>query len=305
MITVLTWLWRQDRGRATYSAAHVNIWAAMVRRHLAMPHRLACVTDMPQGIDPDVAIIQPPREYEGIRIPSWGETKPQCFRRLAMFAPDAAERFGERFLAMDLDVVIRGPIDPIVDRPEDFVIFRGTAPSRPYNGSMLLLTAGARPQVVAQLTAEAAIAAGQRYVGSDQAWIAHVLGAGEATWGPEHGVDWWNGHGEPAASVVFFPGSVKPWSLVESGRASWVGEAYRGQAHGRCALLGPFAGLWSEVDAAWNERPFEAVITSRDVAEVWPGAVLGIAEGLSAAERLAAMYGFDDVVRCGWDRGAQ
>src|SRR5690242_3543774 len=68
MITVLTWLWHQQRG-PSYSAAHVNIWADMVRRNLSMPHRIACVTDHPEGIDPSVEIIAPPRDFEDVRIP--------------------------------------------------------------------------------------------------------------------------------------------------------------------------------------------------------------------------------------------
>jgi hypothetical protein len=48
---------------------------------------------------------------------------------------DAADIFGERFVCMDLDCVIGGPLDPLFDRPEDLVLFKGTAPDRPYNGS--------------------------------------------------------------------------------------------------------------------------------------------------------------------------
>src|SRR5690606_34220265 len=87
MLTVLTWLWRQPGGRTGYTASHVNIWAAMVRRHLAMPHRLACVTDMPEGIMTEVEIIDPPGDFEAVRIPTWGAHMPQCLCRLALFRP--------------------------------------------------------------------------------------------------------------------------------------------------------------------------------------------------------------------------
>jgi hypothetical protein len=61
MLTVLTWLWLQEGGRTAYRAEHVNAWAAMVRRNLSLPHRIACVTDMPDGIAASIDIIVPPR----------------------------------------------------------------------------------------------------------------------------------------------------------------------------------------------------------------------------------------------------
>lgn len=217
MITILTWLWKQPNGRTAYTADHVNIWASMVSRNLAMPHELACVTNMPRGIDPKVRIITPPGEFEDVTTPRWANGRPSCFRRLAMFRRDAAAMFGKRFVCMDLDVVIGGPLDPLFDRSDDLVIFKGTAPNRPYNGSMILMTAGCRPQVYEKFTQDGAIEAGQLYTGSDQAWLAHILGYGEATWSEADGVHW---HGsrpmrtETEPRVLFFPGTLKPWSLV-------------------------------------------------------------------------------------------
>src|SRR5690606_21370276 len=101
--------WNQPGGRATYTPHHVMIWADMVRRNLTVPHRLSVVTDVP-GDYGDLHVITPPRDFESVRIPTWDEDKPQCLRRLAMFAPDAAARFGERFVSMDMDCVISGSL---------------------------------------------------------------------------------------------------------------------------------------------------------------------------------------------------
>src|SRR4051812_18068532 len=100
--TVLAWLWLQPDSLVDYSAQHVYIFADMVHRNLSIPHRVACVTDTPEGVDPSITIIPPPREFEDVRIPTWGEHKPQCLRRLSMFRRDAAEIFGQRFVCMDL-----------------------------------------------------------------------------------------------------------------------------------------------------------------------------------------------------------
>lgn len=219
MLTVLTWLWAQPDGRAAYTAREVNVWAAMVRRNLSLPHRLACVTDMPAGIDPDIRIIPPPRDFEHVRVPTWGAGKPQCMRRLALFRPDAASIFGERFVSMDLDCVVTDSIDPLFRRPEDVVLYQsppGTTPPRPYNGSMLMMTAGARPQVYERFTQAEAEDAGRRFAGSDQAWFSHVLGPGESTWSEADGVVWWGRWKQGVRGrLIFFPGLPKPWDLTD------------------------------------------------------------------------------------------
>lgn len=219
MITVLTWFWRQEKSRANYTAAHVNIWADMVRRNLTMPHRIACVTDIPEGIDPSIEIIAPPGDFLTITNPRWTNGRPQCYRRLSMFRRDAAKIFGKRFVCMDLDCVVGGPLDPLFDRPEDLVLFKGTLRNRPYNGSMMLIRAGCRPEVFEDFTQEAALESGRLFCGSDQAWLAHKLGWDEATWSEADGVHWYSPRYRSARRVeaprlLFFPGSLKPWNVT-------------------------------------------------------------------------------------------
>jgi len=227
VITVLTWLWRQPQMRTVYTAQHVNIWASMVSRNLSMPHDLACVTNMPEGIAPDVRIITPPGDFDGMQTPRWSNGRPSCFRRLAMFRRDAAEVFGGRFVCMDLDVVIAGSLDPLFDRRDDLVLFKGTKPGRPYNGSMALIRAGCRPQVYEEFTQTGAVEAGERFAGSDQAWLAHILGPGEATWSEADGVYWYNRRRlpRPMPRLMFFPGSLKPWTVAAFDKS--VGAHYR------------------------------------------------------------------------------
>lgn len=218
MITVLTWYWQQTGGRATYLPEHVNRWAQMVRRHLTIPHRIACVTDHAEGLDSSIEIISPPRDFEDVRIPTWNDRKPQCLRRISMFRPDAAKTFGDRFVCMDLDCVISSSLDPLFDVSDDFKMMIGTAPRlRPYNGSMMLMTAGARPQVYSEFTLERATLAGKHFLGSDQAWIAFSLGWGEATWDESDGAVWFSPRysmGDPSCRVMFFPGDTKPWTVA-------------------------------------------------------------------------------------------
>lgn len=215
MLTVLTWLWNQPGMRTTYTTKHVALWADMVSRNLKMKHRLACVTTE-TNLPPNVKRIQPPGEFEDV-TPTWGPTKPNCYRRLSMFRRDAGQIFGRRFVCMDLDVVIGGPLDPLFDRKEDLVLFKGTHESRPYNGSMMLIKAGCRPQVYEDFNQAGADASGTTFVGSDQAWLAHCLGWGEATWGEADGVWSWDRYLKEVKrarpTVLFFPGRRKPWEF--------------------------------------------------------------------------------------------
>lgn len=299
-LVVMCWFWRQEGGRTAYQAHHVNTWADMVRRHLTLPHELACVTDTPEGIDPSIRIIPPPRDFENVVIPTWKGDKPQCLRRIALFRPDAADIFGERFVSMDIDCVIGGSLDPLFGRHDDFVMYSGTTRQRPYNGSMLMMTAGARPHVYTDFTPERAVEAGRKYVGSDQAWISYRLGWGEAIWSIADGVYWWNQAGGTAPRrLMFFPGHPKPWNVVDSGADPWIAEHYRRSPQGRCLILGYAPTVWDEASDALDDHEFNAVIASPEAAKHWPGQILAVANDDEHAERLARSLGYDDFVFCG------
>lgn len=294
-LTALTWLWSQPGGRAQFTAMHVNIWAAMVRRHCTLDIELACVTATPEGIDPSVRIITPPGEWEGLQTTRWKGGRPSCYRRIAMFRPDAAGIFGKRFACMDLDVVIGGNIDDILCRHEDFVI---CGPSREgnrwiYNGSLMLMTAGCRSTVYKKFTPAKAEEASRRYVGSDQAWIAYALGRGEATFGPGDGVVRW---GQGPGAMMFFPGHIKPWDVIGD---PWVAEHYR--ADGGCSglILGAKPSVWDEAKQALSSGPFDKVIALPHAAQRWPGKVDAVAKDMAHAGMLARMLGVDRPMVCG------
>lgn len=212
---ILTWYWRQQGGRTVYTDAHVRTWAAMIRRNLTLPHTLAVVTDLP-GDYGDVEVITPPGEFCDVKLSRWRAARPQCLRRLSMYRRDAADLFGaERIVCMDLDVVICAPIDALFAGGEDFRIARGTLGDRPYNGSIQMIRAGARPQVYESFNAQVAEEASRRFIGSDQAFLMHILGPTEATWGPEHGVVAFQRRRLcKAPRIVTYPGSLKPWMVM-------------------------------------------------------------------------------------------
>ena len=237
---VLTWLWQQEPNLHNYDAEKVNVWAAMVSRHLTLPHTIACVTDTPEGIDPSIEIIPLPEDFADIKLSNWKESKgwPQCYRRLSMFAPDAEQRFGtDRIISMDLDVVICGNLDGLFTHNHPFKIYKGTSDSRPYNGSLMDIRVGTRPQLYEQFSFTRAVEARRRYLGSDQAWIAYALGWIEPTWGKDDGVHFFQPgfakkylHEDSinplpqGICLLAFPGFVKPWHLLSS---DWIREHWR------------------------------------------------------------------------------
>lgn len=230
---ILTWYWIQTPNRREYNADKINVWAAMLRRNSTKPLELAVVTEHPEGIDPSIEIIEPPRLFEGVAINAWKESNgaPQCYRRLAMFDPNAAEWIGaDEWVCMDVDVTVHDSIDGMFVPGVDFRIMHGTSNARPYNGGLMQMQAGARPQVYEAFAADpTALAAAARkdFVGSDQAVISKVLGWGEKTFGPKDGVEyfsprWIRLHGgqhrlrpPETMRLLFYPGEAKPWQMLD------------------------------------------------------------------------------------------
>ena len=223
-LQVVLWKWTDPRKRHIlfdYSAESVNRKKHELQKHLSMPHDIVCVTDDPTGIDSSIRIV-----------PLWDEGRDlgRCWCRLRAFAPDMADVLGKRFVWIDLDSVITGPMDPLFERSEDIVLYRSNSVvGTPYNGSMLLMTAGTRPQVWTAFGPDAPeIVAREELTGSDQAWFAHVLGANEAVWSREDGVMHFVNDCIPDlpghSRIVFFPGVQKPHMPNTRAHAPWVGE---------------------------------------------------------------------------------
>lgn len=228
MLTVLCYKWGDK-----YRAAHVNALARQVARHYARPHRFVCITNDPDGIDPAIGILPDLEDYADLPSPHGG-ANPSCYRRLRLFHPNAAEWYGERFVLLDLDIVITGDVVPLWDRPDEFVIYRDPLYPRQFCGSMFMLHAGMRPEIWEFFDPARSPLAARRagYRGSDQAWISYIA-EGAATWGPEDGVYSYRKHIAPNrgklpadARVTVWHGAAKPW---REGRAlPWVRENYAG-----------------------------------------------------------------------------
>jgi hypothetical protein len=220
--------------RSQFGPATVNTLWSMLRRHYHGPCRLTCITDDPKGINSAVRIVPLWSDWGHLRSPH-GDAYPSCYRRLKLFSEEAAEIIGPRFVVLDLDVVITNDITPLFAADVDFKIWGDTAKGTPYNGSLWMLKAGARPKVWHDFdpieSPKRSLALG--YIGSDQGWLGAALGPGEAKWTTRDGVYSFRNHIQKAgfllpanARMVIFHGAVDPWS-PKAQRISWVRKHYR------------------------------------------------------------------------------
>jgi len=211
---------------------HVNILKNSVRRNLRIPHDFFCITDTPDGLDDDIRII-----------PLWNDLAEQgyCMRRLRAFSEEMKEVIGPRFAWLDLDVVIVDDITPIFDTDADFKISGVELREQPYNGSIVLMDAGARAQVYHDFDRDfyERVKAEKNYGGSDQAWYAVCLGEREQTWQKVDGIYNYREHIAPApplgtggglpknARIVVFNGRFSPeWKDIQE-KSPWIKEHWR------------------------------------------------------------------------------
>lgn len=208
-------------GGAGYTAEHVNILRRMVARNLSLPHEFWCVGDNPNGLDPEIKFYPCDRSL----IPLGG-----CYVKLEMWRREAETIFGKQILLLDLDTVICGSLDQVASRTEDVVLWRDpladTTKGWLYNGSLILMNAGARPQIWEEFdpaTSPAVVQKSGLMLG-EQAWIGLTLGPNETTLTAADGVLSYKFSGVQMsglprnAAIVFFHGFPKPWQVNDA----WV-----------------------------------------------------------------------------------
>jgi hypothetical protein len=225
-LTILTFLWGSK-----YSLYYVDRLAAGIRRHLTQPYRFICIHD--RGGAGWTA------DYEHHPLPDPGLAAiPGCFARLRTFSPAWQHQLGiapgERIVWLDLDLVVTGRLEPLFDRDEDLVILQGANASNPcpFNGSVLMLRAGAHARVWSDFSPAAAKAIPYHSFPDDQGWIAAKVPRA-AGWqaGVRSGIyafakpGWPKGLSLPAgARIVAFPGGRDPsdYAYLDWIKTHWI-----------------------------------------------------------------------------------
>lgn len=110
-----------------YGAEYVNRLAAMVRRHTSTPYEFLCLTDDRAGVDCASAPID--CEY-----PGW-------WAKLVLFKPHPALA-ARRVIFLDLDTVIVGNIDFLLDYQGPFAILRDFYRPNGYGSAVMSIAPG-------------------------------------------------------------------------------------------------------------------------------------------------------------------
>ena len=238
-VTHVCWKWHSPTYRVRFTPQHVNVWAAMIRRHHKAPCRLVCITDEPAGIKIETFPIW--KDHERIGNPSGG-VLPSCYRRLRIFDGETTRALGiedgDRVVSWDLDVVVLGDVVPLFDRPDEFVGWKGIAAyGQPvYNGSLFMHRAGSLQWIWDTFDPIESPKAtkGAKYYGSDQAWLSYCFKGSRPGCDVQDGVysfarDCYRPRAEPAenARVVFFNGKRKPWEHFTQLTTPWISRHWR------------------------------------------------------------------------------
>jgi hypothetical protein len=225
VLVICTWLWGNK-----YTLADVWRLKRGVFRHLKQSHRFMVMTERER--DPfHLSGV----ERHAIKDPSLTQVD-GCFCRLRMFDYGWQKNrdIDDRLVCIDLDAVMTGPLDPLFDRPETFVILAGANSVNPcpFNGSVMMLRPGNHGEVWSKFSLEAARTTPFYKFPDDQGWLATRLPKA-ATWrvGTQSGIYAFKKPGWPAgdalpsdARMVVFPGARSPlaFSRLEWIKKHWV-----------------------------------------------------------------------------------
>lgn len=190
MLTVTTFWWGSK-----FDISHVNKLAAGIKCHLKTPYRFACIHDKGfPDFSEDVHCSWPILDENLTKVQG-------CFARLRLFDPiwQQAYPFHSMYdnqhsnciINFDLDMIITGLLDPLFDRQEPFVIMQGANATNPckFNGALMMIRAGAHPEVWSDFNIEAANKVPFFSFPDDQGWIwAKIPDAAGWQCGKESGV---------------------------------------------------------------------------------------------------------------------
>lgn len=240
-LTVLLSLW--TGWRPFYDVSHVRALAAQLRAQVAQPIRIALLTDQAltaERAGVDVVAPVPPQSPLCPEVTH----RPNCYRRIRFFDPAWASQFGTEWIAsLDLDMLVLGPMDPLIDyaleSPCGFSIIRSRFDeerrAQRYNGAFFALKVGAQRQVWDEFdwATSPAECAATGWIGSDQVWMA-LRAPGARVLDAEQGIYFFEQHralGSPPAVLVAFSNIVKPWSKTAKREVPEYFEAYQRFAH--------------------------------------------------------------------------
>lgn len=104
----------------------VNRLYSGVRRHLRAPVRFVCMTEQAAGLHPDIEVLALPEEpFQAEMEAALAVANRQgAMRKVSLFRPGVIPDLAGPVLGFDLDVVITGDLQPLVDHAPGQVVMR-------------------------------------------------------------------------------------------------------------------------------------------------------------------------------------
>ncbi len=156
------------RGHVPYTSDYVRRLASMVRRSTSRAYRFVCFTDRPGQMPDDV---EPKTIVPFINCAGW-------WNKLFLFNP--SNGLSGRVVYLDLDSLIVGSLDPIIDFPAPFALLAdggssfkpkdGKVVIKRFNSSVMAFDAGVHPELFTTWSPDVA----ERLHG-DQDFIAELV----------------------------------------------------------------------------------------------------------------------------------
>jgi hypothetical protein len=203
-------------GHLPYKVEYVTRLHAMCQRWIKRPFEFVCLTDTPERV---------PEGIRAITIPNPNPLK-GWWSKVELFKPD---RFTGRVLYLDLDTLITGPIDDVIDYPAVFALAPhagtfngkgGLAVVKRFNSSVMVWDAGTQDALYTAWTP--AIAS---VLWGDQDYIGRVVSDAKAmprTWFPR--LSELDGHAPDAAAKIVLV--KKPKNEDAAKQFAWFREAW-------------------------------------------------------------------------------
>lgn len=228
-ISIVYWLYPDPDGHRRYTAEHVNAQLPMLKKHCSVSHRVVCVTDHPDGLNPHIEVVPDPVRSDGAVEKNW--RYPPCTRKLWNFS-DAARVLGKRILSLDVDGLFCRRIDPLLEREEPLVVWRN--PGGKIMGGAYLLTTGSHTHVWNLYDPQSSpqILQALGFQQSDQGWLNYTLPRSTPSWdGGLFEARPYRPQLPPDARIVSFAGETKPWMDYARMTYPWLNDHYPQVAH--------------------------------------------------------------------------
>jgi hypothetical protein len=236
-----------------YGPEYVNVLYHMVKRNMTLPFRFICLTEHPEGIEPEVEVMP---------IPAFEDPAPQYYkfcqawRKLSLFDDPLFDIQG-KVLFLDLDVVVIDTIDCFFDFSDKLAIIENwSQPNRLIGqASAICFEVGQYTHLLKKYqTQQETVVKTHR---TEQVYITRELGKGNFDYFPD---DWCKSFKFHCMAGGILNSFVTPTRIPE--RAKII------VFHGNPNPIDAINGVWG-APVPWYKKFYKTVKPTKWLAEHW------------------------------------